>query len=791
MRLRAVSLPSCLLLAFALHAAAPSTVWADPPGISYIFPAGGQRGTTVKFRVGGLCLHGECPLEMLGPGVKASEQLRQVDTTWFEGPVIPQPASQQKEDYPKDYGGQVEIAADAPLGLRGWRVWTSQGATPSLKFVIGELPEVVENESEAKPAHVPVTLPVTINGRIFPREEIDTWSFEAKAGTPIHLVVDAARLGSPLDARLEVLDPKGGRVAESEPVSAGLDPQLSFTASVDGRYQVRIHDLEFEGLQHYIYRLSITTGPRISWVWPLGGKAGTPVTFEWGAAGTGAVASKVSKAEYTLPAAAGEAAHRFTIDGQPANPVWLEADTLAEHLETEPANDKVEGLAPIALPAVLNGRIGARGDADHWMFEAKKGDEWELDLRGARLGSPLDAVLSVLGPDGKEIGRSDDILGSTDAYFKFKASADGLYVARVAEQFGSRGGPDYGYRLRVDRPGTPDFDIVLTSDAVTVERGKEFKLKVDVRRRGGFEGEIALELEGLPAGITLTGNKIPAKQMQTQIGFKAEPTAAITSVRVTLKGTAEIAGQKVSRTASLPLGRGELPIDTLRVAVALPTPFKVVGSFSSVYAPRGAVHVRRYKIERGGFEGPLTVSLADRQMRHLQGVTGPTITVPPGTSEFDYPVYLPPYMEIGRTSRSCLMAIGEVEEQGTKHKISYSSAAQNDQIIILVDPGPLSLTVDRNSLLASPGSTAEVLVRMERARGLALPVTLELVAPGKPAGIVAEPVVVPADQNQGTLRVKFTEPLPAGKISALLRATAMDKGRPIVAELPLEIVPVK
>jgi len=782
MRLRPACLPTIALFAFALCVSAPQTVWADPPGISYIFPAGGQRGTTVKFRVGGLCLHGECPLEMLGPGVKASEQLRQVDTTWFEGPVIPQPASQQKEDYPKDYGAQVEIAADAPLGLRGWRVWTSQGATPSLKFVIGELPEIVESESEAKPAHVPVTLPVTINGRIFPREEIDTWSFEAKAGTSIHLAVDAARLGSPLDARLEVLDPKGNRVAESEPVSAGVDPQLSFTAASDGRYQVRIHDLEFEGLQHYIYRLSITTGPRIDWVWPLGGKVGTPVTFELG---------KVSKAEFTLPANAGEVAHRFAIEGQPANPVWLEVDTLAEHLETEPANDKVEGLTPIALPAVLNGRIGTRGDIDHWMFEAKKGDDWELDLRGARLGSPLDGVLTLLGPDGKEIARSDDIPGSTDAFLKFKAPADGLYVARVAEQFGSRGGPDYGYRLRVDRPGTPDFDVTLASDAVTVERGKEFKLKVDVRRRGGFDGEIALELEGLPAGVTVTGNKIPAKQLQTQIGFKAEAAAAITSARVTLKGTAEIAGQKVARTASLPLGRGELPIDTLRVAVALPTPFKVVGSFSTVYAPRGAVHVRHYKIERGGFEGPLTVSLADRQGRHLQGVTGPTITVPPGTSEFDYPVYLPPYMEIGRTSRSCLMAIGEVEEQGTKHKVSYSSNAQNDQIIILVDPGPLSLTVDRNSLLASPGATAEVIVRMERARGLALPVTLELVAPGKPPGIVAEPVVVPADQNQGTFRVKFSEPLPSGKLSVLLRATAMDKGHPVVAELPLEIVPAK
>src|SRR5262245_57526611 len=66
----------------------PSFAWADPPGTMFIYPAGGQRGTTVNVRIGGLCLHGDCPLEMLGPGVKASERIKQSDTIWFEGPVI-------------------------------------------------------------------------------------------------------------------------------------------------------------------------------------------------------------------------------------------------------------------------------------------------------------------------------------------------------------------------------------------------------------------------------------------------------------------------------------------------------------------------------------------------------------------------------------------------------------------------------------------------------------------------------------------------------------------------------
>ena len=61
-------------------------VLADNPSVSYIFPAGGQRGTTVNFRIGGHYLHNDCPFEMLGEGVTAVDRLtRAAETTWFEG----------------------------------------------------------------------------------------------------------------------------------------------------------------------------------------------------------------------------------------------------------------------------------------------------------------------------------------------------------------------------------------------------------------------------------------------------------------------------------------------------------------------------------------------------------------------------------------------------------------------------------------------------------------------------------------------------------------------------------
>src|SRR5712691_7828824 len=176
-------------------------VQAESPGTAYIFPAGGQRGTTVNVRIGGHFLHDKAEFSLIGPGVEASSHAERTKTVWFEGPLITQPASQQKEDYPKDYSAQLKIAADAPQGVRFWHCATSQGITPGMRFIVGDLPEVIEAEAESSRTATPVTLPVTMTGRIFPREDVDDWSFQANACQVITCEVNAARLGSGLDSR--------------------------------------------------------------------------------------------------------------------------------------------------------------------------------------------------------------------------------------------------------------------------------------------------------------------------------------------------------------------------------------------------------------------------------------------------------------------------------------------------------------------------------------------------------------------------------------------------------------
>jgi hypothetical protein len=760
---------------------------ADAPVASYIFPAGGQRGKTVDVRVGGLNLHQSCFFEALGKGVQADKQLKRTKTTWFEGPILPLPDSQQQEDYPKDLAGRIQIAADAPLGLRYWRLWNSQGATPAMKFVVGDLPEIVETEIEGAPVPVEVKLPVTINGRIFPRENVDIWSFAARKGQTICGEVMAARLGSPLDSRLEVRDPLGKVIAENDD-TFGADSFVRFTAAVDGTYQVRIHDINYRGGQAYVYRLTLTADPHVDRAYPLGGRRGTRVKFEL--AGQGLPARPV---EIELPKSGpAEYATQLAIDGKLTNPFLLDLDDLPEYLETEP-NDRPEQVKPIALPAVLNGRIDKPGDVDYWAVTARKGESFDFDLKAARLDSPLHGVLTISDTAGKQLAHSDGGAGRNDPSLFITFPADGTYFVRVSEYFHSRGGPAFAYRLRVARPLAADFRLRLLADTVSLNRGGQARLRVNVERLEKFSPAIALQIDGLPKGVTAQGLSVGPGQLGGDITFKADNTATIQAARLTIRGSAKSGDRTLTRTATLPGMRGMMEVDIVLLAVALPTPFKIQAEYDMRWAARGTVHKRRYRIERGGFTGPIQVSMADHQARHLQGMSGPTILVPAAASQFEYAVFLPPWMETGRTARGCVMGVGLVKDfDGSEHTVCFTSIQPNDQVIVVVEPGRLDVELDRASLTVAPGKTVSVRVRVARGKSLKGEVKVELIVASHLHGISAGSVTVPPDKSECPLMVRFA-PTFNGPFNAplLVRATVLENGKPVVGEARLELLPAE
>lgn len=782
-------------LLFLWAALAPSIVLADAPVAIYLFPAGGQRGTDVPFRLGGYDLHDGCPLEMTGQGIAASQRVEPAtETVWFEGPLIPLPESQAQESYPRDQIASVAISKEAPLGFRKARVRNSQGVSNWLNFVVGDLPEIVEQEIDGAPLPVAVKLPVTINGRIFPREDVDIWSFEARAGVTYQCEVMAERFGSALDSRLSVVGPTGKVIAENED-HYGKDSLLHFTATEDGPVQVRIQDVDFGGLQHHVYRLTITDGPFIDSIYPLGGRRGSKVAFQL--AGTNLPDSPVALQLPAVPPESNELtwSTQIAIAGRQSNTIRLELSDLPEAMEAEP-NDSSEGIAssePVACPVVLNGRIDRAGDIDVWRFAARKDERIDIELHGSRLGSHIDSILSIQNLAGKELAMNDDAeAGQSDSRIAFKAPEDGVFVLTVRDRFSYRGGTSFAYRVTLQASETaPDYTLSVAQDTLNVPRKGEAKLKVKAIRKNGMNAAIAIEVNGLPEGVTVTGNTIAEKKNECELIFRASESARINVAELTLIGSATIADQLVTRAATRPrVSLIHAETNRMTLAVTMPTPFKIVGQFETKYAARGSTYVRHFSIQRGGFEGPITVDLAERQVRHLQGVSGPVIVIPSGVNEFDYPLHLAPWMEIGRTSRTCLRGVADIrEEDGSIHKVSFTSGEQFDQIILLVDPGQLDVRLNRTSVKASQGGEAELVVTVGRGQGVTGDVQIELIAPKHIHCVHASLLQIPSDQNTGVLKLAFTNgPLNPFNMPLIIRATSRVNGTAYTAERQITFV---
>ncbi|WP_254512947.1 hypothetical protein [Anatilimnocola floriformis] len=765
------------------------TAAAEPPDTAYLFPAGGQRGTKVPVRIGGYYLYERTPLEMIGPGITGPAEIERVPTKWFEGPVIKQPASQQKEDYPKDYAAELVITSDAALGPHGWRSWNAQGATPVRPFIVGTLPEVVEEETDGDPLPVAVTLPVTINGRIFPREDLDEWTFTAEAGKPITVAVMAEQIGSSLEPRIEIRSATGALVAESTG-QLNRDPQLRFTPATSGQYAVRITDTRSAGLQTFVYRMTITAGPWIDSIYPLGGQRGVATKFAVRGQG-------VETLEETLPAATGTVSHYFTHQGNSLNAVKLDIDELAEIREQEP-NNSLEQAAELKLAMIANGRIDQAGDVDAWKVTLAKGETAQLEVRAARLGSSLDAVIVIHDETGKELALGEDLPnGSPDCEVKFTAAKEGTYAVLVQERFASRGGPDFAYRLRCTKP-TPDFALDMTVDSLPVDIGSTKKLPINITRLGGFAGAITLTAENLPTGVTAPAVEVKANQNKGELVFTCESMVPVSRTAIRIVGKADIDGSSVTRlvkSVAPPNNNNQISalglvdVDHLLLVTSLATPFKFAGQYDLQYIVRGSTLRKGFEIDRGGFEGPIWAELSDKQGRHLQGVAAERKTVPPGSSDFEFEVSLPPWMELGRTSRTQLMVVGELADvTGKKHKVSYTTNNQNEQLIAIVSPGPLRVSAEATTMSIRKGTELVIPLQINCDRTVGKPLKIELLIPEHMRDLATTAIEAKPQDTTAKIKLRCGEAPGPLNMPLTIRATSERDGKPIISETPLTLL---
>jgi hypothetical protein len=240
--------------------------------------------------------------------------------------------------------------------------------------------------------------------------------------------------------------------------------------------------------------------------------------------------------------------------GNRSNPVPFQRSKLPEVLEKEPNPDPASAQL-IRIANVVNGRIDLPGDVDVYKFSGKGGTKLMVEVSARRLNSPLDSILKLIGPGGKQLAINDDFddkaFGLTthqaDSQICFTLPTDGDYLLEIADAQ-RKGGPEYAYRLRLSEP-QPDFELRVVPSSVNLRAGGSVPLTVYALRKDGFSGDIRLELDGTPKGFTLSGGRIPGNAEKVQVTLTAPATGSKELVTVQIEGSAIIGKELVTRPA--------------------------------------------------------------------------------------------------------------------------------------------------------------------------------------------------------------------------------------------------
>ena len=503
------------------------------PAVQSVSPIGFQRGREVEWTLSGTWIGTAKSLIMDIPGVRV---------VGLSAPPVPDGA-RNPEGVLKV---RLSIAPDAIPGRYPVRVATAAGISDPAFLVIGVWPEILDKEPNTATAPQSVAIPCTVVGALDSPEDVDVFSIEVKSGEKIVVDVATGTLGSPSVPVVVVKDPTGKEAASSMALRTP-DASLVFHANAQGTYRIFIRDLSFRGGAEYRYRATVGAIPRITSVFPPGGTAGKQVTlrvrgFNLPEGFTSSQYIPMGLADDTvemvLPTPLGF-----------ANPVKLGRSDADETVEVEPNNSR-STAHPIPFPTVVNGRLEGSlrrtEDEDWFAVRLTAGTPVHFEVDAARLGSPLDPVLSVHDASGNRLASADDGVGS-DPSLVWTPSATATYMVRVADLH-SRSGGNCTYRLKV-LPALADFRLTFTPDAPLVPLGGRVPVLVGVERKNGFSGSIALEWSQLPAGLRSAGEMvIPAGRNQALLTLETDAQGFAPGILI-LEGVAIDGGRPLRRKA--------------------------------------------------------------------------------------------------------------------------------------------------------------------------------------------------------------------------------------------------
>jgi hypothetical protein len=470
-----------LLLALA------ETLFAAPPKVNHLFPAGGQRGQTTVLTAAGE--FSNWPVQV-----------------WSDRPGLTATCEADKGKL------KLVIAADALPGAYWLRIHDAEGAVALRPFIVGTLPEMEEVETNDILSKLSPTEPrITINGRLQKNGDEDRFLVPLQKGQTLVASLQAhSLLGSPLDAVLQVceLTPRTDPVTREPQMEAfvcaqnhdaiGLDPQTAFTATKDGQHLVRLFafpsepnsTIGFAGGENCVYRLTLTTGGFVDHALPLA---------------LSRDATKVQLTGWNLPEPA-------TIEAPSSNEplawlfhpdaagAWPVPRVARASVVAADANDPSHPQE-VQLPVTVSGRLESANDADAFAFVGTKGQKVRVQVEARSLGFPTDVTIVLLDAAGQVVAEQDDTgRDDRDPTLTATLAADGPHRV-VLRDLSGRGGLRMAYRLTIESL-EPDFELSLAADSFVMAADKPLEIPLTVTGLEGFSESVEIRVLDLPKGIT-------------------------------------------------------------------------------------------------------------------------------------------------------------------------------------------------------------------------------------------------------------------------------------------------
>ncbi len=765
---------------------------ADTPTITAFSPFGARRGEPTEVTVTGAGLEGKPRL--IAP-FTAEVAVAGGDAASWKLKITP--------------------AADTPVGVYLVRVRTEDGLSNPFLFAVGQVAQVAEKEDNGSfDAAQVIPSPVVVEGQSA-GNDVDFFRFPGRKGQRIVVDAQCARIGSGVDPSIRLTTAGRGYVASADD-TPGLqtDARLTTVLPDDGDYVIELSDSRYQGGGRPIYRLLVGPVPVADEVFPLGGRRGETVGLEL--RGGTLPGPSVAGATLLPPMDGGRDSfrprltnHMLGIAG-PGEPVLevesippLAVDVHPEHREpADPAAPPIRAYAP----AVFNGRIEPRGDEDRFVVGVAPGQKLHIEVAAAELGSALDGVLQVKGPDGAVLASADDTavpnqskakakaaakkaaaINSPDPSLNFTVPAGMTEITLSLRDLRGEGGPGFPYRLTVEPIAPAAFLVAPVEDQVNIPKGGTAAVAVAVTRQG-FDGPITLTVANPPAGLTVRPGRVNPGQSVGALTITAAADASFEVAQLKLIGEGQGPGGPIVVAASKPLIFAEqgtlatnvVPQEGLPAATALPTPITLGAPSTPIEVVPGYGAAVPIQAVRSAGTEDAALSFGTLPLPAGFALAGSTLAAK--AIEGAATINAAPEAPIGPTVIA-LTAKGTIG--GKERTLAVPSVT-----LEVVRPAAVELAAPAVEVKA--GQTVEVKGKVARRGPFKEPVTVKLDA--LPAGVKADPVAVPPDQSEFTLKLvadpKAAAAMATAQVGLAFQVAKKDYPVPVVP-LAVKVVPAQ